>query len=89
MVSNMIVTMDRAKIELNHLVERAMRGEEVVISIADKQMVKLEPVKKTLVPRKPGSMKGKVCYMSDDFNGKDKTINSMFGVSLPPEVVCR
>ena len=59
----------QAKTGLSALVDRAARGEEIVITKHGKPLAKLGPVEqRNVVPkRKPGDWKGKV-LIADDFN---------------------
>lgn len=48
----------------SHLLDLAIKGEEIIITDNEQAIVKISPVKKTL---KRGSAKGKV-WMSEDFD---------------------
>ena len=69
-----IVNMHEAKTHLSRLVERAAKGEEVVIAKAGRPVARLVPYEETDEPRKPGAWKGRV-WMAPDFD------------ELPPDVV--
>jgi prevent-host-death family protein len=56
-----------AKTHLSELVDRAARGEEIVISKNGVPMAKLVPLAKTAAKRKPGGWDGKV-WIADDFD---------------------
>lgn len=64
-----LMNMHEAKTHLSQLVERALKGEEIVIARAGKPLVRLqvvqpeEPVKK---PRQLGTLRGKLS-LPDDF----------------------
>lgn len=63
------VTVDDAKEQLSHLVDAAMRGEEVIIvteGAAGKQLIRLAPMGQQRA-RKAGSAKG-LFTMSEDFD---------------------
>jgi len=62
------VNIARAKAQLSELVERAERGEEVIIARGNKPVVRLVPLRKR-GKRKPGAAKGQI-WMAPDF---DKT----------------
>lgn len=47
-----------ARASLSRLIERALAGEEVVITRRGKPAVRLVPVAEALPPRKPGALKG-------------------------------
>lgn len=53
-----VFTVHDAKTNLSKLIERAERGEEVVIARGDKPAVKLVPVATTKPKRVPGAYKG-------------------------------
>ena len=55
-----------AKAHLPQLVRESLAGDEVIIARDNKPLVKLVPL--TAGRRQPGSAKGLVLYMSDDFD---------------------
>lgn len=67
----------KAKTNLSQLIEKTLRGEDVVIAKAGKPVVKLVAYRKKLAPRKPGLLKGKI-WIPDDFTDEDPEINKMF-----------
>ena len=71
------VNIHEAKTHLSRLVERAARGEEIIIAKSGKPIVKLVPFSEDTQPRVPGSMRGKI-EVADDFDAP-----------LPPEVLAR
>jgi len=72
-----IVNMHQAKSSLSRLVERALRGEEVVIARNGEPLVKLVPIPKERKPRLPGRGKGKI-WISPDFEFTDEEITELF-----------
>jgi prevent-host-death family protein len=63
------VNLYEAKTQLSSLVERAAKGEEIVIAKAGKPMAKLVPAaEKPKVPREPGGNFLGVTYLADDFD---------------------
>ena len=63
------VNLYEAKTHLSSLVERAARGEEIVIAKAGKPMAKLVvPASRPAKPRKPGGNFMKITYIADDFD---------------------
>ena len=56
-----------AKTSLSQLVDRASKGETIVIAKAGKPLAKLVPLQRPDVPRAPGGWEGEV-YISDDFD---------------------
>lgn len=72
-----IINIHEAKTNLSRLIEKTLSGEDVIIAKAGKPVVKLVTYKKTLKPRKPGLLKGKI-YVPDNFNDEDEEINKLF-----------
>jgi prevent-host-death family protein len=63
------VNLYEAKTQLSSLVERAAKGEEIVIAKAGKPMAKLVPVApEPKVARKPGQNLLGITYIADDFD---------------------
>jgi prevent-host-death family protein len=59
------VNLYEAKTQLSDLVERAARGEEVIIAKAGQPKARLMPLARTQRPRKPGAWKGRVVVAPD------------------------
>jgi prevent-host-death family protein len=59
------VNLYEAKTHLSELVERAARGEEVVIAKAGQPKARLMPLGRPQPPRKPGAWKGRVVIAPD------------------------
>ena len=57
-----------AKTHFSKLVQKAMLGEEVIISKDNKPVLKLVLLNKPKRPRKPGSGKGQILYIAPDFD---------------------
>jgi prevent-host-death family protein len=55
-----IVTIHQAKTNLSRLIEKASKGEEVVIARGTKPVARLVPVGEIKGKRQPGSLKGKL-----------------------------
>jgi prevent-host-death family protein len=72
-----IINIHQAKTNLSQLIEKTLRGEEVIIAKAGKPVVKLVVYKKKLQPRKPGLLKGKIS-IPENFNDEDPEINKLF-----------
>lgn len=68
-----IANIHEAKTQLSRLIEKALAGEEVIISRAGAPVVKLVPCAHSKEARRPGLWKGRVS-MSPDFD------------DLPPEI---
>ena len=62
------VTIHKAKTELSRLIEKACRGEEIVIARGKKPVVKLVAIEDKRSLRKPGILKGKISYTADAFD---------------------
>jgi prevent-host-death family protein len=69
------VNLYEAKTRLSELVERAARGEEVVIAKAGEPKARLVPLARPRRPRKPGAWKDRVVIAPD------------FDAALPDEVL--
>lgn len=57
-----------AKSHFSELVQKAMLGEEVIIARDNKPLLRLMPLSAPAQPRKPGSAKGAIVYMAEDFD---------------------
>jgi prevent-host-death family protein len=57
-----------AKAHFSELVKKAMIGEEIVIAKDNKPVLRLVPIKPKKGTRKPGSGRGEILYMADDFD---------------------
>ena len=55
-----------AKTHLSDLVERAARGEEIIIAKSGRPRARLVPLTDRTAPRRPGALKGKL-VMGKDF----------------------
>jgi prevent-host-death family protein len=54
------ITIHKAKTELSRLIERACRGEEIVIARGKKPVVRLVAIEDRRGQRKPGALRGKL-----------------------------
>jgi prevent-host-death family protein len=57
----------QAKAELSALIERVLKGEEIILSRAGKPVAKLVPYQGLPRPRTPGSMRGEI-WIAPDFD---------------------
>jgi len=57
-----------AKAHLSELVQKAVLGEEIVIARDNKPQVKIVPINRPAQQRTPGSGKGQILYIADDFD---------------------
>lgn len=63
----MKVNVAEAKAHFSELISRALSGEEIIVARDNKPLVRLVPVTRK-VARRPGSSKGQVLYMAEDFD---------------------
>lgn len=68
-----------AKAQLSALVEKAIAGEEVIVSRAGKPVARLIPYQTPARARKPGSMKGEI-WIAADFDSLPDDIAGVFGM---------
>lgn len=61
------VNLYEAKTQLSALVERAAKGEEIIIAKAGRPLARLTPLQQRAVRREPGGWEGQV-RISDDFD---------------------
>lgn len=71
-----------AKTHFSRLVERVMRGEEVVIGKAGKPVARLVPYREDREPRVPGGWEGKV-RIADDFDELPEEVAAAFRGERP------
>lgn len=71
-----------AKSQLSKLIERAMKGEEVIIAKAGEPMVRLVPIRADHGPRQGGQWKGRV-HMAEDFDTLPPDVAAAFGMDTP------
>lgn len=57
-----------AKARFSELVQKALTGEEIIIAKDNKPLLKLVPIEPLQKKRTPGSAKGLVQYIADDFD---------------------
>lgn len=67
------ITIHKAKTQLSRLIEKACKGEEIVIARGKKPVVRLVAIEDKRGDRKPGALKGKI------------KIGQEFFEPLPPE----
>ncbi|OGK15837.1 hypothetical protein A2774_05880 [Candidatus Roizmanbacteria bacterium RIFCSPHIGHO2_01_FULL_39_12c] len=66
-----------AKTNLSKLIEKTLKGEELVIAKAGKPVAKLTPYKSIKKKRKAGAFKGEI-WIAPDFDEESEEINKMF-----------
>jgi prevent-host-death family protein len=74
-----VTNIHEAKSQLSKLVDRALKGEEVIIARAGKPMVRLVPVRDSESPRKGGQWKGKI-RIAEDFDALPDDVARSFGI---------
>ena len=74
-----IANIHEAKSQLSKLVERALRGEEIVIAKAGKPVVRLVPITPDTTPRLGGQWQGRVT-IADDFDSLPEDVAEAFGM---------
>ena len=63
------VSIAEAGPQFAHLIEEARKGEEITITDNEQVIARLVPAEtEQLSPRKPGSAKGKILYIAEDFD---------------------
>lgn len=62
------ITIHKAKTQLSKLIEKACRGEEIVIARGKKPVVKLVALPEKKKNRTPGLWKGKISYAPNAFD---------------------
>ena len=80
------VSVYNARAEFSRLIERALAGEEIVITRRGKPAVRLVPVEDALQPRKPGALKGKLELPEGFFNPlPDDIIDAFYESRIFPD----
>ena len=77
-----IIDIREAKAQLSALIERALRGEEVVIGKAGKPVARLVKYERQEVARRPGALAGQIS-IAPDFDELPDDIAEAFGVHEP------
>jgi len=62
-----VITIHEAKAKLSELIEKALRGEEVIIAKRDKPLIRLVPFAEGGSARRIGTAKGRI-RIHDDFD---------------------
>ena len=57
-----------AKAHFSEIIQKALLGEEVIIAKGNQPLVKIVPINGPHGKRYPGTGKGQLLYMSDDFD---------------------
>ena len=72
-----IVNIHQAKTHLSRLLERAAKGEQIIIGKAGKPVAKLVSYRPSEKPRKPGIWKGRV-RIAEDFDSLPAEVERAF-----------
>lgn len=73
-----IVNMLEAKTHLSRLVERALRGEDIILARAGHPLVRMVPLPTDKAPRRPGgALEGKI-HIGPDFDELPEDIAAAF-----------
>jgi len=78
----MMRNISQAKAELSALIERVLKGDEVILSKAGKPVAKLVPYGGLPHPRIPGSMAGEI-WIAPDFDQLPDDMAEAFGMREP------
>jgi prevent-host-death family protein len=77
------VNIHEAKTHFSRLVDRAAKGEEIVIARAGRPVARLGPLAESAKPRRGGAWKGKV-WIADDFDAPlDEEVEAAFRGERP------
>lgn len=80
------ISVYQARAALSRLIERALAGEEIVITRRGKPTVRLLPVEQALPPRKPGALKGKLTLPESFFDPlPDDIIDAFYESKIFPD----
>ena len=77
-----ITNISEAKAQLSALIERVLRGEEVIIGKAGKPVARLVKYERHETKRRPGALAGRIT-IADDFDRLPDDIAEAFGVREP------
>jgi len=75
----MIVNTHEAKTHLSRLIERAAKGEEIIIGKAGRPIARLVPYREIPTPREPGVWRGQVTLADDFDTTPDEVIDGFEG----------
>ena len=74
-----ITNISEAKAQLSALIERVLKGEEVIIGKAGKPVAKLVRFDRQSRPRTPGALRGKI-HIAPDFDELPEDFERAFGM---------
>lgn len=78
-MATITVNIHEAKTQLSKLIERASKGETVIIAKAGKPMVKVTAIDAPKKVKRFGFLKGQI-KVPDDFNSLDAEVAKLFGI---------
>lgn len=78
-MATITVNIHEAKTQLSKLIERASKGETVIIAKAGKPMVKVTAIDAPKKVKRIGFMKGEI-NVPDDINAYDAEVAKLFGI---------
>jgi prevent-host-death family protein len=76
----LVTNISDAKTHLSSLIEKVAAGEEVIIGKAGKPVAKLVRYERSMEPRRPGALKGKI-RIERDFDELPDDIAQAFGTT--------
>jgi prevent-host-death family protein len=80
------ISVYNARAEFSRLIERALAGEEIVITRRGKPAVRLVPVEEARQPRRPGALKGKLKLPESFFDPlPDDIIDAFYESKIFPD----
>jgi prevent-host-death family protein len=77
-----IIDIPKAQAQLSALIERVLRGEEVIIGKAGKPVARIVKYERRETARRPGALAGRIT-IADDFDKVPDDIAEAFGVHEP------
>jgi prevent-host-death family protein len=80
------ISVYQARAELSRLIERALSGEEIIVTRRGKPTVRLVPVDSEQPRRKPGALKGKITIPESFFDPlPDDIIEAFYESKIFPD----
>jgi prevent-host-death family protein len=74
-----ITNITEAKAHFSALIDKVLKGEEIIIGKAGKPVAKIVRYERCELPRQPGALKGKI-KIADDFDQLPDDIAEAFGM---------
>ena len=80
------ISVYNARAEFSRLIERALAGEDIVITRRGKPAVRLVPIEEEPAPRKPGALKGLLTVPESFFDPlPDEIIDAFYESKIFPD----